>query len=141
MLTIVSGLPGAGKSTFAGQVAADTAAVLVGRDRVRVALTNLRDESALTHVLVAIAEVLVQTGHSVVVDAWNLHPDDARRWQDLARRTGTELSWVHISTEIDECVRRDASRLVPNGEIVVRAAAERYADRLSTLGTNQQGEG
>src|SRR4051794_13239003 len=84
-LTVVSGLPGAGKSTFARRLIQNTGAVLIGRDELNDALTNLRDEAITTLAMVALAETLLRCELCVVVDAWNLHPIDARRWEEIAR--------------------------------------------------------
>lgn len=132
-LTVVSGLPGAGKSTFARQLIRETGAVLIGRDELNAALTNLRNEAITTLAMVALAETLLRCGLNVVVDAWNLHPIDAERWKEITRSTGAGLVWVHIPTPIDECVRRDSMRPDPNGEAAVRLTALQHAGRLQEL--------
>ena len=132
-LTVLSGLPGAGKSTIARRIVARTGASLVGRDELRAALVNCSDEALLTFMLVDLARALLACGCDVVVDAWNLHPDDWARWEDLAWLQGAELRWRHVATPVEECVIRDARRPNPNGADRVRGAAKEYAGQLAAL--------
>ncbi len=125
-LHVLSGLPGAGKSTRARLLTESTGAVLVGRDELRAAMPNLPDDWLLTLLMVDAARSLLANGYDVVIDAWNLHPRDRERWEECCAQTGAKLEWTHMTTPIEECIRRDALRPAPNGERRVRWAAAEY---------------
>lgn len=133
VLTVLSGLPGAGKTTYARAYVATTGAVLVGRDELRAALVSLDCEGTITALMCDLARAILRTGRSVIVDAWNLHPADRTAWQLLAAETEARLAWVHLTTPVDECVRRDATRPAPNGEARVRSAAREFARSIEVL--------
>jgi len=137
-LTVLSGLPGAGKSTIARAELAKTGAVLVGRDELRTAMVGLKDEALITLLLADLSLSLLLAGHDVVVDAWNLHPDDRARFEALAEEAAAEMRWLHVPTPVDVCVERDAQRPNANGEERVREAAAMYVDGLVALGRRER---
>lgn len=129
-LTVLSGLPGAGKTTRARVLAAEGHYV-VGRDELRAMVARPITEPAVTLLAAASARQLLSVGLNVVVDGWNLTAGDQRLWEQLAAEAGVELVWLHLATPVEECVRRDASRPNAIGAAAVRAAAANHADRLA----------
>jgi predicted kinase len=135
-LTVLSGLPGSGKSTAARRHSADTGAIVISRDDVRKNFDFI-SEGDLTLLLVSLSASLLRDGVSVVVDSWNLHPKDKARWAELARLSGATLEWVHLSTSLIECIRRDAKRLTPVGAETLNLTAANCARQLTKLAGTQ----
>jgi len=63
---------------------------------VRPTLCGPVDEGVLTHVLLAMAETLLNSGLNVLAVAQNQEPKDRERWLDVAQRAGTPLRWVSV---------------------------------------------
>ena len=133
ILYVLSGLPGAGKSTMARLLAHQTSAVLVARDELRRELVNLHDEGVISAVMAEIVRVLLCSGRDVVVDAWNLHESDEQTWRGIAAQYGAQLEWRHLATPVDVCVDRDHQRPLSIGGHAVRSSEEAYRDRLLVL--------
>lgn len=133
ILTVFSGLPGAGKSTRAAAHIAATGAVLVGRDAIRAALVHLDCEWTLTLALVAVARTLLARGKSVAIDAPNLHPADRALWHGLAAESGAEIEWAHVATPLAECVARDAKRTDGIGAENICGMAAAFSEALARL--------
>lgn len=125
-LTILSGLAGAGKSTLARSIAAETDAVLICRDELRVSLVNLDDEELLTMVTMAVARQCLRSGRSAIVDAWNLDQWDRDLWTHVAQTTEAVLDWRYLNTPIDLCIERDSRRPHPVGSARILSAAREY---------------
>ncbi len=128
-LTILSGLMGAGKTTLARELGLSPNTEIVCRDDLR-NLFPSGSEAELTARLVKVAHTFLRHGKSVVVDSCNLHPDDEKRWINLANEFGAVFKWVHLSTPIELCIERDARRQSPNGSTAITATAALYASRL-----------
>lgn len=133
ILYVLSGLPGAGKTTRALELAATRFAVLLSRDELRVSYRNKIDEGHLTEVMAVQAKYLLSSGYDVVVDSWNLTCSDEDLWFCVAADAGAVIQWIHLNTPVEVCVERDAARPLSIGEDCVRGAAEEFADRLITL--------
>jgi predicted kinase len=131
-LIVLSGLPGAGKSTEARRLAREFEALVVSRDDLRRNFLTIGEDD-LTIRLVQFAASFLKNEVSVIVDSWNLHPVDRERWANLAKASHASLRWIHLATQVDECVRRDARRLVPNGETSIRIAAAQHSRQLAHL--------
>lgn len=131
-LIVLSGLPGAGKSTTARQLSEEFHALVISRDDLRKNFTFIF-ENELTIRLVQFAASFLRNKVSVIIDAWNLHPVDRVLWTELANEAHAQLKWVHLDTPVEECVRRDSGRPVPNGPDAVRFAAANNERQLAKL--------
>lgn len=131
-LIVLSGLPGAGKSTKARQLSKEFEALVVSRDDLRKNFIFI-SEDELTIRLVQFAASFLRNRVSVVIDACNLHPVDRQLWTALAAEANVQLKWVHLDTPVEECILRDSKRRLPNGENAVRFAAANYAKQLVNL--------
>jgi predicted kinase len=100
-LILMGGLPGAGKSTVAGGLAAELDVTVLSADTVQAALhrAGIAESAAGVAsyvVLEALAEKQLEHGRSVLVDAVN--PVEAARsmWRALAERRGAALRIIEI---------------------------------------------
>jgi predicted kinase len=96
------GLPGSGKSTFARRLAPEIGAVVLESDALRSLLfeapTFAPDESRrLFGALHAAARHLLETGHSVIIDATSLRASDRQPVYEIAAETGARLIQLSFS--------------------------------------------
>lgn len=143
---VLSGLPGAGKSSRARQIIAEArraagrpgTAGVVSRDTIREHILGLtmapgdqvldRDgEDVVTAVTEAQARALLAAGVSVVVDATNLVPAHVDRWRAIADGHDAALDVVTLDTPVEECIRRDEARHAAGGRYVGEDVIRRIA--------------
>lgn len=104
-LTLLCGMPGAGKSTYASRV---PNAVVLTADAMR-----LRPDVAprrLFAELFARARKRLTEGHNVVIDVCALRREDREPWLRVARDVGADTHLVLIDTPYATCRERDAKR-------------------------------
>lgn len=135
-LSVLQGLPGAGKSTWAAAWCAQDAQrrVVVNRDEIRFELfdrhSGLTDEqeAVVTDIEFLRADRALGVGLSVVVDATHLKSMHRDRWVELAARHGVRHEVVVINTPLSECLRRNRARAAGGGRFVPEdVIAEMYA--------------
>lgn len=101
-LIVVSGLPGAGKTSVAEVVAARTRSVHLSIDAVEESLLACGLPSgwqvgvAAYEAVRAMAEQNLRLGHDVIVDAVNDSEEARQTWRTAASRTGAFLEFVHL---------------------------------------------
>jgi predicted kinase len=112
MLIVMAGLPGAGKSTMAGDLGRALNCAVLGVDQAEAAMWRAGlSPSGPTHhaaylAVGALAAEQIALGHDVIVDAVN-GPEEARaQWRDLAAKTGAELRFIVVECG-DDGVYRD----------------------------------
>lgn len=101
LLVVLAGLPGVGKSTLAARVGAELAAPVLPVDPIeRVLAVNgvFGDRAGLIAYgsVAALAEVQLDLGLPVIVDAVNPVASARGLWHDLAERTGAPLRVVEV---------------------------------------------
>lgn len=131
-LIVLSGLPGAGKTTAAMKLSSELGALVISRDDLRKNFTFI-SEDELTIRLIQFAASFLRNHVSVIIDAWNLHPNDRILWVELAKEAHAQLRWIHLDTPVNECIKRDSKRPSPNGASSIRLAAANYATQLTKL--------
>ena len=140
MLVVFGGLPGSGKTTIAGRVAARTRSVLL---RIDVVEHALREAFPLPEDLgdggYAIAAELASSnlnlGLDVIADSVNPIETTRRRWRDVAERSGAALLEVEIVCSDEREHRRRvelrsgdiAGLRLPNWEAVLAREYEPWA--------------
>jgi len=133
ILYVLSGLPGAGKTTRALEISHAKGAILLCRDELRVSYRSVVDEGHLTLIMASQARSFLQHGYDVVVDSWNLTEGDEALWHELARECACAIRWIHLTTPVELCVERDATRPLSIGAECVRGTAMEFAARLVKL--------
>lgn len=94
-LVVIAGLANSGKMPLARRLMSeDEALVLVHRDTIRDSLVTRIDEWHVTEVMGVVAAKLLDQGHSVVVCAWNLEPEDRHLWEGIVLGHGLEMEWL-----------------------------------------------
>ena len=102
MLIAMAGLPGAGKTMMAEILGGRLAASVVSVDPIESAILHAGIDSdqptGLAAYLVAetIAEALLMSGHSVIVDAVNAVDPAREQWVRLAERQGETLRFIEV---------------------------------------------
>src|SRR3954466_11398711 len=99
VLAVFAGLPGVGKSTLAARVATELPATVLAVDTVdftlqRYEVTEPRPGYAAYGVVAALAEVQLEIGHHVIIDAVNPVKAARQLWVELAERLGVPLRVV-----------------------------------------------
>jgi predicted kinase len=102
MLIAMAGLPGAGKSTIAEVLSARLSATIVSVDPIESAILLAGIDSdqptGLAAYLVAetLAEQVLMSGHTVIVDAVNAVEPARLQWRDLAARAEVPLRVIEV---------------------------------------------
>lgn len=110
MLILITGLPGAGKTTFALALAQACDAVHLNTDRVRSAL-GLRgryDDESKEMVYLRLLELLeenLRSGRSAIVDATLFKPSVRKPFTDLAAKLDTPVRWIEVRAD-EETIRK-----------------------------------
>lgn len=141
-LQITRGLPGSGKSYWAGTWTAEDPQrrLRINRDDLRAMLDDSRYIKGVTEKRVlafrdAGITTLLRLGYDVVCDDTNLKARTVRQLALLANQAGAELV-MHDFTDVplETCIARDAARETPVGEDVIRDLHARFiAGRPSPL--------
>lgn len=120
MLIAMAGLPGAGKSTIAEVLAARLAATIVSVDPIESAILLAGIDSdqptGLAAYLVAetLAEQVLMSGHSVIVDAVNAVEPARLQWRDLAARADVQLRVIEVACSDPDLHRERLEKRVRN---------------------------
>jgi len=101
VLAVFAGLPGVGKSTLARRVGAALPAAVLAVDTVDSKLRQYdvhepRPGFAAYGVVSALAEIQLEMGHHVIIDAVNPVRAARQLWVELAERTGAALRVVEV---------------------------------------------
>ena len=113
-LILTCGLPGAGKTTLARQLAADRGAVRLTKDEWLIALgSNPWDEAARVNVerqLWDLAKEILRLGPSVVLDFGLWARSERDEMRSVARGLGVGVELHYLDVPVDELWRRIDAR-------------------------------
>jgi predicted kinase len=116
MFIQMSGAPGAGKSTVAAAIAAQTGAVILDHDITKSALLDADVPVSLAgkgsyQVLGVLAQHLLRQGHSVIHDSPCFYSDLLERGRRLAREANARYFYIEcVIDDLDELDRRLRTR-------------------------------
>lgn len=131
-VTILRGLPGSGKSTYALELARTTDTVRVNRDDLRKSMYSgegilpVDKEEMITRVQQSVAVHAIRAGRDVVVDDTNLRAKYVRAWMDLAHENGATSNILPFNVSLHDCIQRDAVRQRSVGEQVIRTLHTKF---------------
>lgn len=132
-MIILAGLPGAGKSTLAKKmVKQDPTYVRVNLDDIRNMLvtSDFSKEKLVEQIELTSITYAFNQKYNVIVDDTNLNPKKINKLKAIAKQYNAEVDYKLISTDVEECIRRDALRERPVGEDVIRRFYEKYHENL-----------
>ncbi len=137
-LTITRGLPGAGKTTWARQFAAETGAVRVNRDDMRMMLYGCKvdlghdQEKAVSDACHTLVTQHLRAGRNVVTDDTNLRPVYVREWRKIATASGAKFAVHECPIDPAEAMVRQNGR--PEADRVPFDAITRMAGKYLQRG-------
>lgn len=117
-LILVNGLPGAGKSTLAGRLAAELQAPVLSKDVVKEALADALSDSAIPRTALGAAAmesvwtIAAQAEGPLLIDSWWFRPRDlafARAGLERARADSAVEIWCEVPSDVarERCAERD----------------------------------
>ena len=126
-LIALQGLQGSGKTTWALNMLAKHPGAFkrVNKDELRALLDGDRNARVSESFILEAEDMLVRLalhhGISVIVDDTNLNPFHVERLKAITQEfPGCEFEVNFFDVDIDECIRRDATREHSVGEKVIR---------------------
>lgn len=135
VLVVTAGLPGSGKSTIAEIIAGRLGATAISVDPIEAAILKAGIDSdqptGLAAYLVAerMAEQVLLSGQSVIVDAVNAVEPARLQWRDLAERCGVKLRVIEtVCFDEDLHEERLANRTGLIAAYAVEQSIEEYSE-------------
>lgn len=143
-LTLLRGLPAAGKSTLVERLRSQRPGLVVlNRDDARFSMfgkywgLEAFEEKLITDFHMHTTRLVLQKGGDVVIDATNLRLSNAKDFADLAVACGASFDVIDVDTDAKECIRRDAQRQANGqrfvGADVIEGFAKRYPQPWPTV--------
>jgi predicted kinase len=123
-IVLVCGLPGSGKSHFAGSVFKETGRKRVNRKELRRLLFEMttfgekwsekdfasNDEFLVKHVERKIIEHFLQGKQKLLIDNTNISVESRKPYITIARQTGHSIGAIFLDTPVLKCLERNRSR-------------------------------
>jgi predicted kinase len=129
-LVLCSGVPGAGKSTWAKQATKDNCWMYVCADELREVISGSAEDQSkgfiVFSVLYTMTEYLLKQGFTVCVDVTAVTKKDRKKYIDIARRVTVPVYSVFFDTPIEEAKKRNKKR----GRVVPDEIIEKFAGKL-----------
>ena len=134
-LVILSGCPGAGKSTWGKKFSIDSGVVYVSTDEIRKELSGDESNQSVSANAFAIARRRVSNalsiGKSVMIDATNVNKKARKDWIDLGKTHNAYIVAVAFEVSKAELIKRDTNRERHVGEEIITRFFDKY-ERPST---------
>lgn len=121
-LIILQGLPASGKTTKAKELSQPGKNVRVNRDLLRDMLNfgfSLKEEDRVKAVEKLLIKDFLSKGFDVIVDDTNLKDGTIKWLIKIATECCADIEFIKIDTPLEECIRRDATRINPVGKGII----------------------
>ena len=133
-LTILSGLPASGKSTYAKKLANENPedTIIVNRDSIREGLGKYwvpSRENLVTSIEDFIIIEALRLNYNVIVDATNLNTKTIAKFELYRNNFDLQLIYKHFKTPLWKCVLRDWKRGLFGGRRVGYKVIKNFYDR------------
>lgn len=131
-LTILKGLPGSGKTTYALQQVAKSGGRLkrINKDDLRAMIDGGTWSKERERLIREVRDMLIvrflSSGYDVIVDDTNFFPDHERHMRNIAENLKANVEVMFLDVPVEECIARDALRDRPVGERVIREMYTMY---------------
>lgn len=125
-LLICRGLPGSGKTFWARKFVSEKgfSACRINRDDLRNmfhgGVYSVEREYLITQARNAVVVQALEMGLTVVVDDTNLRNHTISTLLTIAKVLSAPVGFILFNTPVDLCIKRDANRLSPVSEAVIR---------------------
>ncbi|WP_405673180.1 AAA family ATPase [Streptomyces sp. NBC_01530] len=137
VLTVMQGLPAAGKTTAARKLIANAARPIryTSLDALRLMLDGQTptawwadgSEEQTARAQAALTARLLADGCDVVMDGTHVHSGQVAALRDAITGLDVDVRVHRLDTPLDECIRRDLQRPHPIGEACIRQLATQWA--------------
>lgn len=144
-LILCQGIQGSGKSTFARKWASEDP-----EHRVRLNYDDLRNmlgvywvpsrEGMLKDIEQAFLSKAIQKNYDIIIDNMNLNPKTIAYYEEWALKNNYEIQKILFDTPVEECIRRDAMRPNPIGEVVIKRTWNTYRNYIINESINKMKE-
>lgn len=131
ILSVMVGISGCGKSTFANGLKTSLSSDIVETDDIRKELTGDPSDQSQNRKVFQIAKQrvnsLLSQQKNVIIDATNLSMSDRKDWIDIGKNNNAEVRAYFIDTPIDVCKSQNNKRQRKVPEFVIdRQASKLY---------------
>jgi len=133
---ILRGLPASGKTTWAREYCKELPVYCrVSKDDIRAMLGvtySKNSEETVCAIRDKMIKTLIEAGYLVIVDDTNINPKHISTINMLCVHLGVDCQVKDFDTPVDECIRRDAERVSPVGDMVIRNMDEQWHGKQLT---------
>lgn len=120
-ITVLRGLPGAGKSTLAKRLSIKSNSAIVSLDSIREQYTSEKKMQAEKDKQIAKS---LEEGREVIFDSTAANPKRIQEIKDSF--PNADINIIELSTSPEECIRRDSLRENPVGAAAIWSLYHRY---------------
>jgi predicted kinase len=132
-VTVLQGLPGSGKSTYAKeQCKLNPNLVRINKDDLRAMFCqpySRETEEVLNSSILDVIEVLLGANYDVILDSTNFNNKYIDTYVNLAKKFEADIDIKLIDTPLDECIARDKIRESSVGEQVITNMYNKYLSK------------
>lgn len=141
ILTVMVGLPRAGKTTFRNPYAVAPIALVICADDIRLKVYNQRfwaeGEPLMWHIRGIMLESALEQGFPIYVDETNISVVRRKKIIELGKKHGYWIRCIWVQTSKDECIKRAELTDMPDLVPVIKYMAGKFEPPSSEEGFDQ----